>query len=343
MEGSETNRQERIQQRVEARANRARRRAERAQRRLAAAEQLRIATEEATTLTPFRDINGVPLNLRGLFRGASCFLILSGLSITELNLSLLDQRGIATLGINNSPAIYRPNIWTYSDRPDKFHNATWLDPYVIKSVVQSPQSHYAKWPLHRKLLSGEFEIMTWPDGTPQFPRDMPGVVGHVRNSNFDPANWLSEPSINRGNSIKSANLNGYPHCLNTMFTAIKTAYAFGFRIVYLLGCDFTMSYDQPYAFAQDKGAGGVNGNNASYYKMRTMFAALKPHFDAAGFHVFNCNPRSRLTVFDFVSYDEAIRAATQHVPQDPLDTTGWYELDEQRHQQQHQQQHTESD
>jgi len=158
------------------------------------------------------------------------------------------------------------------------------------------------------------------------PRDMPGVIGHVRNTTFEPSRWLDEPSINRGNSKKSSERNGHPHCINTMFTAVKSAYALGFRVAYLLGCDFAMSENRPYAFPQAKNAGGVGGNNFSYQKMNIMFGLLKPHFDAAGFHVFNCNPDSNLTAFGHVPYHEAIESATQHIPQDPLDTEGWYEI-----------------
>lgn len=309
------------------RGNRAQRRLERQQRRerrQQEREQREREAAESLELTPFRDLHGNPLNLRNLYRGASCFIILSGPSITDLNLSMLYRRGVITLGINNSPAIFRPNIWTYSDRPSKFHDAIWRDPAVLKSVVISPRSHMRKWPINEKLGPEQFAPAKWPNGETMYPENMPGVIGHVRNTTFTPETWLSEPSINRGNSAKSAKANSHPHCINTMFTAVKTAYALGFRIVYLLGCDFRMTAAQPYAFQQKKEQGGVNGNNFSYEKMNVMFGLLLPYFEKAGFHVYNCNPDSSLTVFDHVPYGEAIEAATSHVPQDPLDTEGWY-------------------
>lgn len=312
-----------------AKSNRERRREKRQRKREESqrkqAERQRLA-EEAAGTTPFRDINNNPLNLHGLCQGATCFIILSGPSIRDLDLSRLHTRGIYTLGINNSPAIFRPNFWTYSDRPNKFHDAIWQDPAVIKSVVSGPRSHLHKFQLQQKVEPGTFKPLTWPNGDPLFPRDMPGVIGHERNTHFRPEQWLTEPSINRGNSKKSAQKNGHPHCINTMFTAVKTAYALGFRVVFLLGCDFAMTETRPYAFPQAKGSGGVGGNNFSYQKMNVMFGLLKPHFIDAGFHVFNCNADSNLTVFDHVPYDKAIESATRHVPQDPLDTEGWYEV-----------------
>jgi hypothetical protein len=92
----------------------------------------------------------------------------------------------------------------------------------------------------------------------------------------------------------------------------------------LLGCDFQMQEHRPYAFAEDKHASAINCNNNKYRTLSMMLALLKPHFDAAGYRVFNCNPHSGLTVFPFVPYSEAIQKASGHVPQDPLDTINWY-------------------
>ena len=54
------------------------------------------------------------------------------------------------------------------------------------------------------------------------------------------------------------------------------------------------------------------------------FPKLKPHFDAYGFKVFNCNPNSRLTVFPHLSYDEAIKRSTDHLSIDTEISHGMY-------------------
>lgn len=276
--------------------------------------------------TPFTDRHGSPLYLASHFAGASAFLILSGPSINELDLSLLDRRGIVTMGVNNSPAIKRCDIFTYVDRANKFLDSTWLDPGVLKIV---PLQHLGK-PLRQKLPNGTFcqMLKQMPDGSRPLatPRDMPAVIGCRRNANFNPDIWLTENSVNWGNSRRSAHRNKLPHILNVMLASVRTAYALGFRTLYLLGCDFRMSVERPYAFEQEKSAGGVGGNNQSYQVLNQLFGMLKPKFDAAGFKVFNCNPRSGLTTFPTTSYKSAIEAATAHVAQDPLDTAGWYDL-----------------
>jgi hypothetical protein len=301
----------------------ARRAADRAARAAArAADQAEsLPLPPAVEETPFVDIHGRPVRIDGLFRGAPLFIVLSGPSVCELDLSQLAQRGIVTAGVNNSPSIWRPNIWTYVDRANKFHDAIWRDPAVLKSV---PKQHFEK--RLRRKVGDHFEELRTPDGTPLKVRDMPGVIGHSRNASFDPDTWLHEPSINWGNSKKSAHRNGRPRNLNVMFAVLKTAFAMGFRIAFLLGCDFHMVDDRPYAFNQGKIFGGTTSNNNSYHAMNTMFGMLRPKFDAAGFQVFNCNPDSGLRVFDYLPFSEAIKYATAAVPQDPLDCANWYDI-----------------
>ena len=50
----------------------------------------------------------------------------------------------------------------------------------------------------------------------------------------------------------------------------------------------------------------IHGNMAGYNSMDRYFNELKPHFDSAGFKVFNCNRLSNLKVFPFVECADAI-------------------------------------
>lgn len=274
--------------------------------------------------TPFRDPKtGRELPLVNAFFGASCFVILTGPSALQHDLSMLRRRGIFTFGVNNSPAIVRPNAWTCVDPVEKFHSAIWLDPHVAKFVnSRRLDSHL------RKKESGKegskFLPLKLNNGKTATPKDMPNVISTIRNANFRPAQWLGEPSINWGNAKKAARKNKLVRDLNVMLCVLKTAYALGFRAVYLIGCDFTMRPEQCYSFATSKTEGQAASNNAKYGRLAMMLAMLQPHFDAAGFHVFNCNPKSGLTIFPVCSYQEAIEAASGHVPQDPLDTMDWY-------------------
>jgi hypothetical protein len=109
-----------------------------------------------------------------------------------------------------------------------------------------------------------------------------------------------------------------------MFQAVRLCYYLGFRQVYLLGCDFTMAEGYRYSFQESRSAGAVAGNNNAYHQMQTLWAALRPHFDKAGYRVLNVNPNSGLTVFDHIKFEDAIDWACECVPK-TIDTLGWYE------------------
>lgn len=277
---------------------------------------------DITRASPFCDHAGNPVRLDYLGNGGQCFIVLSGPSIRTLDLSLLSRRGVFTIAVNNAGTIVRPNAWIYVDTPDKFHESLWLDPAVLKFV------HFRhlrrRMMLRHKLPNGEFETLQNATGRALTIADMPGVIGIDRNADFRPERWLEEPQINWGNGKNQAAVNGNLRCLNVMFAVLKLAYSLGFRVVYLLGCDFLMSFERPYAFGQDKEAAACISNNESYRTMNAMFRQLRPRFDAAGYRVFNCNPRSGLTVFPACRYEDAIEAATSHIPQDPIDASGWY-------------------
>lgn len=264
----------------------------------------------------FKTVSGQPLWLRNTQKG-SAFLICGGPSLKTLDLSQLQRRGIWTLAINNAGCLFRPNAMVCVDPPDKFHHALWTDPYIQKFVPYG----FSKYGLRikegdtfSKMMEGERHIT---------PRDMPNVVVYTRNPCYDPDTYLERSDICWGVSKKWHMRTKRPRVLNSMFAAVRIIYELGFRILYLVGCDFHMSPESPYAFSQQGDSQKAISNNGSYAKMNSMFEELRPRFEAKGFHVFNTNPDSGLTAFDFVSFSEAVKCAT--VASDPLDTVGWYE------------------
>lgn len=240
-----------------------------------------------------------------------------------MDLGLLAKtRGVLTCGINNSPTVYRPNLWVFGDSPYKFHDAIWRDPAVLKFV---PLSFMDCKPLRTKLSQNSFAWMRDQNGRQLFPRDMPGVLGYRRSGRLSVEHFLSEDSVSFGRSEKWAAREKTWHINNTFFSLIKILWCVGVRTIYLLGCDFSMNADQPYAFDQDKSRGGVRSNNRAYARMNQWFAEARPTFEAAGLFVYNCTPNSGLTAFDYVDYHAAVRGV--RCPQDPLDSVGWYALE----------------
>lgn len=263
------------------------------------------------------------INLSGLYSGA-CFITLTGPSINTLDLEPLKRSGAMLLGVNNSIGTIKPHIWTYVDRAYRFHDAIWRDPTVTKIV---PAQHLVKWQL-KEWDAVEEKPVLWSkeNGEPVRPYDCPGVIACRRNAWFEPETWLSEPSLNWGNSLKSHEKNGWPHKLDTMFMVINLAYALGFRLAFLLGCDFTMDKAKPYSTDEVKDPGAVQACNEGYHKMDLMFQELDPCLQKAGYHVFNCQEVSGLTAFRYLPYNEAVDMALGGMPAEPLNCKGWYNL-----------------
>lgn len=272
--------------------------------------------EKPPVKSAFDTATGKPLWLKDTQKGAA-FLICGGPSLKTLDLSLLNQRGIWTLAINNAGCLFRPNAMLCVDPPDKFHSALWRDPYVTKFVPYG----FSKYGLRHK--EGDTFIKMEDHGKALTPREMPNVVIYRRHPCFDPDTFLEKDEICWGVSLKWHKRTKRARVLNSMFAAVRVVFELGFRILYLVGCDFTMSASNPYAFSQEGDAAKANSNNNSYAKMNSMFEELRPRFDAKGFHVFNTNPNSGLTAFDFVDFKEAVRCSV--VAKEPLDTKGWYE------------------
>lgn len=261
-----------------------------------------------------------PISLGHVGLGGSCFLILSGPSTRQLDLSLLNRRGIYTVAVNNAASIWRPSAWLCVDPPRKFHESIWFDPAVMKFCP----AHLLQMRIRRRLESGQFENILKPDGSQMVPADCPNVIGYNRNLRFNVETWLGESTVNWGVSHKIAKQIKRTRIRNVMLAAVKIVYLLGFRQVFLLGCDFDMVPGDEYGFPQGKQPGGVAGNNKSYLLLQGMFGDLRPQFDRAGFKLWNCNAASKLTVFPFVEFGEAIQMASGHVPQDPLDTRDYY-------------------
>ncbi|MEN6507108.1 MAG: hypothetical protein ABFD92_21435 [Planctomycetaceae bacterium] len=271
----------------------------------------------------FVDRYGRDAAIADLYKGAHCFLLAGGPSVLDLDLAQLSRRGVLLFSGNHwlasLPQGIRPTFWTSTDPAEKFSDSIWRDPGVLKFVAVREWTCRRK-SLRRRTADGQgFEYI--PDAV---PRGMPGILGYHRNTCFDPGHWLYEPTINRGNDKQSADANGHPRVINTMFTVLRIAFYLGIEHLYLLGCDFKMEEGQPYAFEVEKSAGAVESNNCAYRNMDWMLGMLAPKFEQAGFHVWNCNAKSGLTAFPHLPYAEAIRRATETFEQWPISTRDWY-------------------
>jgi len=254
---------------------------------------------------------GAQLSIVGQYRGASAFLIGGGPSFGGCDKSLLHR--VWTMTLNNSVTSWRSNANCIDDEPSRFSLSMWLDPRIQKFV---PMAHFEK-PLwdNRRLRSGD----QWQP-TDIKVGDCPNVVGYRRNEKFHAPRWLYEETINWGNHTK------YGGGRSVLLASLRILYLLGFRKVYLLGVDFDMSPERKYHFPEDRTSASIRGNTQTYAKLAKWLGELQPYFLKAGYFVKNCNPRSNLRAFPFISYTDALSDATAHLGTFESErTTGMYQ------------------
>ena len=249
-----------------------------------------------------KDLANVPCINR--YNGGHAFLIASGPSFSKIDKSKLCLPGVLTMGINNSPASFRPNLWTCVDTPSSFLASVWLDPIIEKIV---PISH-----IEKKLFDSE----KWKDINTKVG-DCPNVIYYRRNEVVNTSQYCFEDTINWGNHSK---IHGGR---SVLLAAMRILFLLGIRNVYLLGVDFKMDKNNKYHFPQDRNNGSINGNNSTYKSMNKWFKKINEYFKLFGHKVYNCNKNSMLTAFPFIDFDEAIKLATKHMPMNEK-TDGMY-------------------
>jgi hypothetical protein len=265
----------------------------------------------------FFTAEGHNLWLGDMYRGGSLFLVSSGPSTKDMDLSGLDQPGIVTMGLNNSPRRHRPNLWSCVDSPSSFLRSVWLDPRIQKfipicsadkpifdndSIIERDANGNVILDKDGKAIlhDDKAKFMYREGNQPLRVRDCPNVVYYRRNEHFRANQFLWEDTINWGNH---GDLGGGR---SIFIVTLRLAYLLGFRKFYLLGVDFNMSPDQKYSFPQDRSPSSIRGNNSSYEIITKRCEELKPIFDKEGYEVYNCNPNSALKVFPHVPLAEAI-------------------------------------
>lgn len=253
--------------------------------------------------------------LGDLYRGCPAFLICGGPSLTSHDLSLLSRRGVLTCSVNNAATVVKTNLWCSVDDPTHFHDVIWRDPGILKFI---PLCHMEKHFIVRDELGG-FQNSHEKVG------DMPGVFGYRRNEDFRADQWLYEDTFNWGNNGNRTDSLGNKGSRSIMYVALRLLFYLGVRTVYLVGCDFRMTYgEQNYAFLQDRSKGSVAGNNSSYKILNARLRQLKPLFDAEGYRILNCTPNSGLTVFPHLPFEQAVEEATALLPRE-INTEGMYD------------------
>ena len=264
-----------------------------------------MATEFYQHIPFFFSREGCEVNMVGMYRGCSAFLICNGPSFAGLDHNLLRKPGVMTFGINNGPKSFRPNFWTCVDDPVRFLKSIWLDPKITKFV---PQAHFEK-----PIFDNEkWEQMKVKVG------ECPNVVGYRRNEKFHAPRFLYEETINWGNH------KDFGGGRSVMLPALRVLFLLGFRKIYLLGCDMNMTETYTYHFDEQRSKGAVGCNMSTYKRLKEEYLPqIKPYFEKEGCNIYNCNKDSSLKVFPVVSFEDAIDEATCKLPKDVAKERTW--------------------
>lgn len=252
--------------------------------------------------------------LRDIWRGSAGFLVCSGPSLRNVDVSLLRQRGVVSLGINNAAAFAHTRAFTCSDPPYKFHHGIWLDPTVMK-LVPVPK---LKERIRAKLPDGTFK---WTQYT---VADCPNVYAYDRSVEWHSEDFFTSTAATWGANQKFAEANNVPKQLFTFYLGLRLMHYLGVRRVYLLGVDFHMTPENKYAWPDSRQRGVVGGNNNQYRNAIIRLKQLEPVFARHNFRLYNCNPDSALTLFPYVPYDEALADCRSVMPDEPFDCDGYY-------------------
>ena len=256
--------------------------------------------------------------LRDEWRNTAGFLVCGGPSLKELPLDKLKDRGIVSMGLNNSSGRFHCRAMTFCDPQSKIHHGIFFDPTIRKFV---PTTKFNKR-VRVKHPDGSFQI------TDIKVRDCPNVYAYKRIGFYTPETFLTENGATWGNSDDGVALTGRPKIIFSMFIGIRLLHYLGCRRIYLLGADFSMDDKRGYAFEQGRDSGAIRSNNDHYRLAAVMFKELRPYLENVGLEIYNCNPESRLAAFDYVPFDRAYQDCRGLVPPEPFDLSGWYEKSE---------------
>jgi len=261
--------------------------------------------------------------LRNTLQGGSAWLVCGGPSGGKENHQRLRERGIFSLGINNVAGNIRTNAFSVSDPPLKFHWGIFTDPSVIK-FIPTPKLGKKRGKLRRKLENGSFEWL--PD---VYPEVCPFVFGYERRSWLATDHtWFTEKSASWGNQREGENRLGQHKTAMTMLLGLRLLQYLGARKIFLLGVDFWMEpkagLKDNYSFGEDRDADAINSNNRHFMIVNGWLTKLRPVFEKFGFFTYNTFQYSRLTAFEYVPFDTAIKISKGIVPDEPFDLHNWY-------------------
>jgi len=263
-----------------------------------------------------QNAHGLPLHLEGMCTGKALFLVGGGFSAQKANLSLLQKRGLLSMGMNNAWLMFRPNFMVAVDSPNRFSDAGWKDGGILKMV---PICH-RNAVLGVMLKTGD----KWEKRNSRFKvHEMPNVGFFVRRAQFDPKTFFEGPSVCWGNTNKEGpDAVGIKDKRSVMLCALRLAHWMGFHRVYCVGTDFHMPKEGPaYGFGEVKNLRARMKNNEMYKTLDLRLKALIPYMGQM--KCWSSSQGSKMTAFPCMPYEEAVQLESEECGKE-VPSVGWY-------------------
>jgi len=212
------------------------------------------------------------IDLTDLHIGQSCFLLGSGPTLNNYDLSIFHDYSIPTIAINNAAILVKPTYWISTDEPICFAPSIIRDPTYIK---------FANWSRRDSKING----IKWQD----YPNTL--FYGATKDE-YTIDNFFFRRSQ-------------FVWWKNTWYIALQLAYRLGFRTVYTIGTDFNITPGAQYAFDSNLSPKELKSNSTLYNQTVTKMVKLRPHFKECKFNLISCSATSRLNKYfeyqDFTS------------------------------------------
>ncbi len=229
------------------------------------------------------------------------FLVCGGPSIKNINYNRLSERGVVSLGINNISTKVPVTAWCYGDNPGRFHHGLFLDPKLLTFAPHNTLNHR----IRAKLPDGSFRYLNIKI------KHGPNTFGFLKRNEFSSKTFFKTKYAHWGKPK-----------LATILYGIRLIKYLGCTKIYLLGVDhFTPDPQNPYAFEPSK-----KPRMSTYDWEKKYFAKIKKQIDSMGVKMYNCNPDSKCDLFEYVSFEDAIKDCKRSVPSEPFTVENYYDL-----------------
>jgi hypothetical protein len=250
------------------------------------------------------------INLSGSWAPQPGFLVCGGPSLQEVPIDCLQERGVMSLGVNNAAAYARTSAAVFGDPQWKFHSSLFFDP---KCLVFAPNGKLCR---NVRMQDSETKEFWFSDKKLAM---CPNVYGFCRSGKFYGESFFSDWFAHWGMGGKQGEEREFTR-LATMMMGIRLLQYLGCSTIYMLGVDFWMTKETPYAWGGNRTSG-----NRIWWKIDKMLTEVRVAAEKIGVTILNCNPQSKCESFEFADFSDAMVHATRPFGHDPYDLSRWYE------------------